>query len=307
MLALPAMWSEAEHEPEGQLYEPPPERTSCRCDALAGWNTLRNEFGIVRADAQGEAWQLHPGHDVDAMLSVYSNLSGTLLLRHQWYSSGIESRFVHADGGTSHAHAPARDARERSTKFHGTTLQAVAAMMRSGGFIPGPNGHGRKGKYMQGLFCADELAEAFLRVDPNKLLVDGALHFAACPAVVELEAAELRRYHLHRRDVHVVPGAPGEVMPGILITKVHVNRRHVWNFCQAHVSRLTPKETCGGGSPSWTTCGRRIPKEQQEILYKKKFHGGIGYKSSRGYVYCPCCWQCVTQDGPRVLGERPLW
>ena len=189
MLALPAMWSEAEYEPEGQLCEPPPERTSCRFDALEGWNTLREEFGIVRVDAQGEAWRLHPGHDVDDMISAYSNLSGALLLRHEWYSCGIESRFVHADGATSHADAADKHARARSTQFHGTTLQAVAAMMRSGGFIPGPNGHGRNGKYMQGLFCADELAEAFLRVDPNKLLIDGALQFAACPAVVELEAA----------------------------------------------------------------------------------------------------------------------
>ena len=55
---------------------------------------------------------------------------------------------------------------ESATRYHGTTLDAVISMIAKGGFIPGQNGHGRRGKYLFGLFCCTSVGEALLRVDP---------------------------------------------------------------------------------------------------------------------------------------------
>ena len=99
--------------------------------------------------------------------------------------------------------------------FHGTTLKAAVSMLQLGGFIPGKNGHCKRGKYLQGLFCADSLGEAFLRVNPCRALDSrGRLQLAGCPVVVELVAAHVREYHQERSDLHVMEGEPGKVLPG---------------------------------------------------------------------------------------------
>ena len=178
--------------------------------------------------------------------------------------------------------------------------------MNAGGFIPGPNGHGRRGKYLQGLFCTESLGEAFQRVDPWRAIGCDFLHVYGCPVVVELQVAswKLRRYHGHRRDLKVVEGSPGTLMQGVLLKRVHVNRRYFWNFVRN--TGVPRAAICGQGSPGCTTCGQFISIEDQNQLCKKWRDESIGYKSGSGIVYCPHCADMVCNHS-RYIGRDPLY
>ena len=140
---------------------------------------------------------------------------------------------------------------DTTTRYHGTTLKAALSMLSTGGFIPGPNGHGRKGKYLQGLFCASSVGEAVWRVDPWREARGTRREFLDLfgrPVVVELEVAsfKLRRYHSHRRDLGVVEGTPGVLMPGVRLVKVHVNRQGTKEF--ATTRHLQQQGMCAEGT-----------------------------------------------------------
>ena len=120
----------------------------------------------------------------------------------------------------------------------------------------------------------------------------GVVHPCAMPCVLELRVSDLRRYHRTRRDVFVTPGAEGEVLRIIRITRVHVNSRYVQNFrvldneqAVATMRSGMPflndlHKLCGGGSPSFGTCG---------LLILDHWWEQGGHKSKNKYLYCPNC------------------
>ena len=125
----------------------------------------------------------------------------------------------------------------------------------------------------------------------------GVVHPCAMPCVLELRVSDLRRYHISRRDVFVTPGIEGQVIRIIRIVRVHVNRRYVMNFraLDSELAAATMVSTrtfgnglqklCGGGSPSFGTCGLPIPDSWREQAW---------YRSNKGYIYCPICAKRVT-------------
>ena len=137
-----------------------------------------------------------------------------------------------------------------------------------------------------------------MRADPGRALDSrGCLQLAGCPVVVELAAAHLVKYHPRRDDLHVMPGEPGQVMQGVQLLRIHVNQRYFKNFCETMVRGTIPGEACGGGSPSWTTCGKHIAPADQLSVRKGQLLPGVGYRSrGNGYVYCPCCARYVIGE-----------
>ena len=253
-------------------------------DALHGFATL-SHCQIYPERCRSSVLVQHDSDASDPQLSCYS--SWFKLLKEEWYSSDI-THYFSGDGMQDYS----LESDDNKTRYHGTTLKAVVSMLSTGGFIPGPNGHGHRGKYLQGLFCATEVGEAFLRVDPwREATRDGHLDLLGCPVVVELKVAsfKLRRYHQHRRDLRVVEGMPGVLMQGISLAKVHINRRYFWNFCLTRNRRVSRDEVCGQHSAGCMTCGHYISIDRQNMVCKGWTDLEIGYKSKPGNVYCPHC------------------
>ena len=259
-------------------------------DSLHGWAMLSG-YDIRPGTAHQSALSRHLPHDTDDRLSNYSDMRWSKLLRKEWYESDISCRLL--GDGMQHCswHACGSEVCHR---FHGTTLQAAVSMLRTGGFIPGPNGHGYKSKYLQGLFCASTLGEALMRVDSWRHAKDHCLKLSGCPVVVELEVAaiKLRRYHSTRLDLRVIPGEEGALMTGVKLCKIHINKRILWNFCQAEKTFNVTKELACKG-----TCGMYIHSERQMSLCKGWTDPEGYYKSkSGGHVYCPHCAGWVTNN-----------
>ena len=117
------------------------------------------------------------------------------------------------------------------TRFHGTNFAALIMIARTGGFIPGLNGHGLRGRYFQGCFTATTLGQALERCDSLRVRDhNGRLRASSMPIVLEMDAINVQRYHRHRIDLGVTSGLPGKVIAGVRIKKVHVNWRLVETF-----------------------------------------------------------------------------
>ena len=263
----------------------PGHESGCWLDALHGWSILARHQ-IYPEPCKATSMRQHQAHPDDDRLSAFSDMLWSKLLRPEWFVSIVEHHF-NGQGTDDYELSETPD----TTRFHGTTLRAAESMIRTGGFIPGPNGHGYKGKYLQGLFCAKTLGEAFMRVDPWRESINGNLQFGGCPVVVELAIAsvQLRRYHKTRRGVKVVLGDPGVIMKGVKVQSIHVNCRCFWNFCIAKCMDVSREVCCGHGSPGCSTCGQYISHEKQARLWKKTYDPKIGYRSGAGYVYCEHC------------------
>ena len=263
------------------------EDSGCWLSALQGLTTL-SRHRIHPGKVHSSAWVQHGPEPSDPRLSCFSGF-WLKLLREEWYSSDITPSF-YGDGMQNYSLERNEDDRVER-RYHGTTLQAAVSMMRTGGFIPGPNGHGCRGKYLQGLFCTDTVADAFQRVDPWRVGDGDRLSFMGCPVVVELEVAafKLRQYHRYRPDLRVIEGMPDVLMQGVQLVKVHGNRRFFSNFSQTIERTLTKRELCGTGSRGSLTCGHFISLDSQAKLYRKRYNPQIGYKSGKGMVYCPRC------------------
>ena len=253
-------------------------------DALHGWSTLIPHCGMIGMCAS--SMKMHGPHVTDPKLSEYSDVNWAKLVRKEWYSCDISCYFKSAHDEYE-LHLVTETAPQ--TRYHGTTLKAALSMLRTGGFIPGPNGHGYRGKYLQGFFCTTSVGDAFCRVDPTRELQNDRLHLMGCPVVVEVKVAHLQQYHRHRHDVSVAPGRPGVLMSGVQLTRIHVNSRYFWNFAKALFRDVKPSEACGTGCPAHTTCGAFISHEAQCMLGRQKLDAAVGYKSGKGYVYCPKC------------------
>ena len=234
-------------------------------DALRGWSTLIRHCEMIGWCATSMV--MHGPHVTDPQLSEYSDMVWAKLVRKEWYSCDIRCYFKSAHDEYALDLVPETTPH---TRYHGTTLKAALCMLRTGGFIPGPNGHGCRGKYLQGLFCTTSVGDAFCRVDPTRELQNGCLHLMGCPVVVEVKVAHLRQYHRRRPDVAVAPGPPGVLMSGVQLTRIHVNSRYFRNFAEALFRNVKPSEACGTGCPAHTTCGAVIPLGIQCKLVKKK-------------------------------------
>ena len=91
----------------------------------------------------------------------------------------------------------------------------------------------------------------------------------------------------------MTPGAEGQVLRIIRIAQVHFNWRYVQNFRELDSAQAVATmqkdmpffnglhKLCGGGSPSFGTCGLFIPECWEQRRY--------WYKSKNGYMYCPKC------------------
>ena len=271
-----------------------------QAEALSGLATLA-EHNIRPERCRSQPFVMHAKDTSEPCFSCYSDV-WFKLLAHEWSASDITPSF--SGEGAEHCDLNTNED-ATTTRFHGTTVKAVKGMMSAGGFIPGPNGHGRRGKYLLGLFCTESLGEAFQRVDPWRAIGCDFLHVYGCPVVVELQVAswKLRRYHGHRRDLKVVEGSPGTLMQGVLLKRVHVNRRYFWNFVRN--TGVTRAAICGQESPGCTTCGQFISIEDQNQLCRKWRDESIGYKSGSGLVYCPECADMVCNHS-RYIGRDPL-
>ena len=269
-------------------------------EALQGF-ALLSQHQIYPGRCKGKALVPHECDGSEPHLSRYSD-TWTKLWQKEWYTSDPVPYFHGA--GMQHYELGADDT---VTRYHGTTLKALLSMMSTGGFIPGPNGHGHRGKYLQGLFCAASLGEAFLRVDPwREQTPGGHLDLMGCPVVVELEVASfrLRKYHNHRRDVRVVEAEPGVLMKGIKLLKVHVNSRYLWNFFLTQFQDVTMETACGQRSQVSLTFGCYISIDRQRSLCKRWTDPEIGYKANSGIVYCPQCAGMVCHHS-RYIGRPP--
>ena len=98
----------------------------------------------------------------------------------------------------------------------------------------------------------------------------------------------------------MTPGAEGQVLRIIRIARVHFNWRYVQNFWELDSEQAVATmrsdmpffnglhQLCGGGSPSFGTCGLFIP----ERWWEQEWH-----RSNKGYKYCPKCAKQVI-GGP---------
>ena len=186
--------------------------------------------GLIPGQAEFGQWSRHCEHvHAGDGRSEYSSASD-LLRAQDWYCIDV----------WMHLRQPNDDENELwnlslnstvQTRFHGTNFAALIMIARTGGFIPGLNGHGLRGRYFQGCFTADTLGQALERCDSLRLRdYNGRLRACSMPIVLEMDAINVQRYHRHRRDLGVTSGVPGEVIAGVWIKKVHVNWRLVENF-----------------------------------------------------------------------------
>ena len=139
------------------------------------------------------------------------------------------------------------------TRFHGTNFAALIMIARTGGFIPGLNGHGLRGKYFQGCFTATTLGQALERCDSLRVRdYNGRLRASSMPIVLEMDAINVQRYHRHRSDLGVTSGPPGKVIAGVRIKKVHVNWRLVEKFWEYRGGSINVPQ---GNWSEFTMCG----------------------------------------------------
>ena len=160
--------------------------------ATEGWAEMAKQ-GVFPGRCKASAWQQHGSDATDPRLSCHSSY-WVKLLKTEWYSTSITCSF--RGPGAEFCEGESEDT---ATRYHGTTLKAVLSMIEKGGFIPGPNGHGRKGKYLLGLFCCNSVGEALGRVDPWREAkgtgCEAHLDLLGCPVVVELQVTSCK---LHR-------------------------------------------------------------------------------------------------------------
>ena len=184
---------------------------------------------------------------------------------------------------------------EKQTRYHGTNFTAVIMIVLSGGFVPGSNGHGWKGKYFQGCFTADSLGQAFSRADALRVL-DGAGNLRACsmPVVLELEAINVKRYHSRRADLGVTPGPPGVVIRGVWITRIHVNWLLVEKFMAYAGGRLNVP------TRNWVdfTCCHNIGQCGSVTKFTCEPWREGWQKSRKGHWYCRLCTPSCIEKSP---------
>ena len=142
------------------------------------------------------------------------------------------------------------------TGFHGTILKCAKSIVEIG-FLPGPGGHVKKGKYHEGAFMSKNCSPAFLRSDMTRHVLDDKIYsFESCPCVLEMRtsSALLVHYHKHNRDLCVLPGTRSKVLPGLRIEAVHFNTWFLQNYRQLEHSELRAKIKARGGVLE-TICG----------------------------------------------------
>ena len=142
------------------------------------------------------------------------------------------------------------------TGFHGTILKCAKSIVEIG-FLPGPGGHVKKGKYHEGAFMSKNFSPAFLRCDMGRHVLDDKIYsLESCPCVLEMRtsSALLVHYHKHNRDLCVLPGTRSKVLPGLRIEAVHFNTWFLQNYRQLEHSELRAKIKARGGVLE-TICG----------------------------------------------------
>jgi hypothetical protein len=136
------------------------------------------------------------------------------------------------------------------TFYHGTTALVADLLMRSGGFIPGENGHTKGKTHFKGCFGSKFFDVAKCRGDQTRNMNEDMIYtFANCPIVLEVRAnmALLRTYKRKRPDLVVVPGMPGLALPGLSVVAVHWNMRMVRNYMRFHLPEARLEVTRRGG------------------------------------------------------------
>ena len=190
------------------------------------------------------------------------------------------------------------DMRHPQTRFHGTNFAALLMIARTGGFVPGINGHGYNGKYFQGCFTADSLGQAFERCDAFKIKDDcGRLRACSMPIVLEMDAINVQRYHRHRPDLGVTRGVPGEVISGVWIKKVHFNFKLVSCFSKFFGGAMNVP---AGHWQDFTMCGNiRLCGTITRFTCDPWRDGWA--RSNRGHWYCRKCRARQLAHSPFVL------
>ena len=255
-------------------------------------------WGALPSETHLNNWQLHPKMP-DSEFSTFST-DGSYILADKFAMADVDTAVrTLTEVGWEVKYVSTPDEKQKRT-FHGTTFLSFLKILRSGGMIPGPNGHSFRRRHFKGVFSASSVAEAFERVDHEQGVDEqNVLHPCAMPVVLELECGELRRYHSSRRDLFVTPGSEGCVLPVAKIVRVHISLRRLENFWQlaeaGKVRRMGlvggyGKVCCGQGNQSFTTCGMLLPEDSGE-LYKSC------ERSNAGIWYCKECMQRVRGGG----------
>ena len=119
------------------------------------------------------------------------------------------------------------------TFYHGTIGYCAERIMNGGGFIAGENGHTKGKTHFKGCFGSKQFDEACYRSDPTRLIrEDGIYDFASCPVVCEFTAShwQLRNFHRRNKQLVVLPGNEGALLPGLRLQAVYWNMRLVRNY-----------------------------------------------------------------------------
>ena len=237
-------------------------------------------------------------------LSGYSDQWHDLRAK-DWYSGEAHYALAVSRGDADSFAFDFTDCADCQRTFHGTTFKSLINILKAGGLVAGPNGHTFRGRHYKGVFQSAYLGEAFQRSDPGQGMDErGVVHPCAMPCALELRVSDLHRFHKSRRDLYVTPGEEGQLLRIIRIVRVHFNWRYVRNFSaltseharyvmradMPHKHGLT--KLCGGGSPSFGTCGALIPEHW--------WLRGAWRQSRNGYVYCPYCAKRVMDESRLV-------
>ena len=251
--------------------------------------------GIIPGPAEFGEWYPHRAHAGDRHgRSEYSGKNDFLKAR-DWYCIPVA---MHLRPRNDDESWYATSEESVQTRFHGTNFAALIMIARTGGFIPGVNGHGFKGKYFQGCFTAETLGQAFERCDALRVLdYNGRLRACSMPIVLEMDAIRVQRYHRHRRDLGVTRGVPGKVIAGVWIKKVHVNWRLVEQFWE-YIGG--PINVPAGHWTDFTRCGNIGHCGSITRFTLNPWRDGWR-RSNSGHYYCKRCQARCLESSPWML------
>jgi len=144
------------------------------------------------------------------------------------------------------------------TFYHGTIAVCAYLIIQGGGFIPGENGHAKAKRCCKGCFGSSIFNIASCRGDQTRHLEDDDVYsFLSCPLTLELEAkcAHLTHYHQRNKQVFLVEGKPGVIVPGVKVKALWWNMRFVQNYRRLETDIELRASVISGGGVYEACCG----------------------------------------------------
>ena len=141
---LSALWSwfEAQEGAQDDISQHALKNMLCAFDA---WTALAAQ-GVVSDKAELGPLRQHLPHPDNELLSEHSEPECKQLKRCEWYHQDVSCGCRVLDGGLDDVQVNHNEEDERRIRLHGTTLAAAKGMLQMGGFVPGENGLGFRGR-----------------------------------------------------------------------------------------------------------------------------------------------------------------